>query len=224
GFLLQDISFSIGKGETLGILGATGSGKSTLLRLLLRFYSPDSGKILVGGTDITTLSAKELRRHFGVVFQNDILFAGTVADNLNFDRSISMEDIEKAIKNSCADEFIDDPATEVAIKGANFSGGQKQRLMIARALAGSPDILILDDSSSALDYLTDAQLRENLATITDSTKIIIAQRVSSIMHSQRILVIDEGKIIGCGSHAELMESCAVYRETYEVQMGGAEND
>jgi len=224
GFLLQDISFSIGKGETLGILGATGSGKSTLLRLLLRFYSPDSGRISVGGTDITTLSAKELRRHFGVVFQNDILFAGTVADNLNFDRSISMEDIEKAIKNSCADEFIDDPATEVAIKGANFSGGQKQRLMIARALAGSPDILILDDSSSALDYLTDAQLRENLATITDSTKIIIAQRVSSIMHSRRILVIDDGRIIGCGSHAELMESCAVYRETYEVQMGGAEND
>ena len=223
GFSLENISFSIGNGETIGILGATGSGKSTLLRLLLRFYSPDSGSIRVHGQDISQMSARELRRHFGVVFQNDILFSGTVAENLSFDRNLSMDEIDLAIKNACADEFIEDPHAEVAIKGANFSGGQKQRLMIARALAGSPDILVLDDSSSALDYLTDAQLRENLSHLSASTKIIIAQRISSIMHSQHIIVLDNGNIIGSGDHAHLMESCPVYRETYEVQMGGNEN-
>ena len=224
GFAVEDVSFEIGCGETLGVLGATGSGKSTLLRLLLRFYSPDSGRILLHGSDISRMSASGLRSRFGVVFQNDILFAGTIAENLNFDRALTTDRLERALDISCAAEFVSDIDAEVAIKGANFSGGQKQRLMIARALAGEPDILVLDDSSSALDYITDAELRGKLSENTRSTNIIIAQRVSSIMRADRIVVIENGRIAGTGRHDELMESCPIYRETYEVQMGGAENE
>ena len=224
GFAVEDVSFEIGCGETLGVLGATGSGKSTLLRLLLRFYSPDSGRILLHGSDISRMSASGLRSRFGVVFQNDILFAGTIAENLNFDRALTTDQLERALDISCAAEFVSDIDAEVAIKGANFSGGQKQRLMIARALAGEPDILVLDDSSSALDYITDAELRGKLSENTRSTNIIIAQRVSSIMRADRIVVIENGRIAGTGRHDELMESCPIYRETYEVQMGGAENE
>ncbi len=222
GFAIENVSFEIGCGETLGVIGATGSGKSTLLRLLLRFYSPDSGKIYLHGHDISGLSASALRSRFGVVFQNDILFAGSIAENLDFDRALSSGQLERALDISCAAEFVDDMNAEVAIKGANFSGGQKQRLMIARAIAGEPDILLLDDSSSALDYITDSELRGKLDTKTVSTNIIIAQRVSSIMRAGRIIVLENGHIAGIGRHDELMESCPIYRETYEVQMGGGE--
>ena len=224
GFAIEDVSFEIGCGETLGIIGATGSGKSTLLRLLLRFYSPDSGQIYLHGRDIAGLSASELRGRFGVVFQNDILFAGTIAENLDFDRALTTRQLDRALDISCAAEFADNPNAEVAIKGANFSGGQKQRLMIARALAGEPDVLVLDDSSSALDYITDAELRGKLASQTKSTNIIIAQRVSSIMRADRIIVVENGRIAGAGCHGDLMESCPIYREIFDVQMGGMENE
>ena len=224
GFAIEDVSFEIGCGETLGIIGATGSGKSTLLRLLLRFYSPDSGQIYLHGRDIAGLSASELRGRFGVVFQNDILFAGTIAENLDFDRALTTRQLDRALDISCAAEFADNPNAEVAIKGANFSGGQKQRLMIARALAGEPDVLVLDDSSSALDYITDAELRGKLASQTKSTNIIIAQRVSSIMRADRIIVVENGRIAGAGRHGDLMESCPIYREIFDVQMGGMENE
>lgn len=222
---IEDISFALRKGETLGIIGATGSGKSTIIRLLLRLYDPDEGVIRISGTDIRSIPPDELHTKFGVVFQNDILFADTIASNIAFGRDIGMEQIEKAAACAQASEFIEALPLKyehmLAMKSSNLSGGQKQRLLIARALAADPEILILDDSSSALDYKTDSLLRKALAeNFGKTTTIIIAQRISSIMHADRILVLEDGRMLGYGTHEELLENCGVYREIYELQMGG----
>ncbi|MBO4887851.1 MAG: ABC transporter ATP-binding protein [Firmicutes bacterium] len=225
---LTDVSFEIRKGESLGIIGPTGCGKTTVINLLMRFYDVDpktgcSGAVYVDGRDVRTYDRDELRRKFGVVFQNDTIFQDTLRENINFGRGLSEEQIRQAVEDAMAAEYIDglDDGLEheAAIKGANLSGGQKQRLLVARALANDPEILILDDSSSALDYKTDASMRKAInAHHQDSTTIMIAQRVSSIMNMTKILVMDNGRVIGYGTHQELLESCPDYRSIYEIQM------
>jgi ATP-binding cassette subfamily B protein len=220
---LTDISFVLKRGETLGIIGATGSGKSTVINLLLRFYDPDSGEILINGKNIKSIPSEILHTKFGVVFQNDFLFADTIRENIDFGRSLTDQEIISATEYAQAN-FIKDKEggldLKLTVKGANLSGGQKQRLLIARALAANPEILILDDSSSALDYLTDAALRKALhQNFENTTTIIIAQRVSSIMNSEKIMILEEGNIIGYGSHEELLLNCESYREIYNTQMG-----
>ncbi len=223
---IKNVSFALKKGETLGIIGATGSGKSTLLRLLMRFYDANSGIIRINGKDVRSYDRNELTSMFGVVFQNDFIYADTIEENIRFGRDISKEDIMNATKTAQAYDFItafpDDYSHGVTTGGTNLSGGQRQRLLISRAIAGHPEILILDDSSSALDYKTDANLRKALSSdIPDSTVITVAQRVSSVKNCDLILVIEDGAIIGCGKHEELMSSCAEYKEISDSQMGGA---
>ena len=223
---IKNVSFSLKKGETLGIIGATGSGKSTLLRLLMRFYDVGSGVVRINGRDVRSYTKKELTSMFGVVFQNDFLYADTIEENIKFGRDISTEDIIEATKIAQAHDFItsfpDGFSHHVSTGGTNLSGGQRQRVLISRAIAGRPEILILDDSSSALDYKTDANLRIALSkALPDSTIITVAQRVSSVKSCDLILVIEDGEIIGCGKHDELMESCVEYKEISDSQMGGA---
>lgn len=223
---LNDISFTLEPGQSLGIIGPTGSGKSTLAQLLLRFYDIDEGEIRIDGQDITTLPLEELRKKFGVVFQNDMLFMDTIHRNIDMGRNLSTDALNEAMDVAQAAAFIEESGgleCDLAIKGANLSGGQKQRVLIARALAGHPEILILDDSSSALDYKTDAKFRASLEeSYSDTTTIIIAQRISSIMHCDKILVLEDGEPLGLGTHEELMKTCAAYREISEIQMGGGE--
>ncbi len=221
---ISNINFSLQKGETLGIIGATGAGKSTVAQLLLRFYDADEGRILIDGYDIRAIPIGELRKRFGVVFQNDVLFEDTIIGNVNLGRGLTEQEIKDAISYAKAKEFVEERGrgyeNQVNIRGANLSGGQKQRILIARALAMHPDILILDDSSSALDYKTDAQLRKELGEhFADTTTIIIAQRVSSVMHADQIMVLEDGQMLGLGTHEELMEQCDVYREIAASQMG-----
>lgn len=234
---LSDVSFALPRGGTLGIIGATGSGKTTLLSLLLRFYQiPEgSGAIRLGGKDIRDMSPAELRSRFGIAMQNDFLFAGSIRENIDFGRGLTDAEIRRAAQMAQADEFISAHGEgydyAITSKGTNLSGGQKQRLLIARALAGRPEILVLDDASSALDYRTDAALRRAIREEADaaqgseaaalSTTVIVAQRVSSIRHADLILVMDHGAVIGAGTHDELMETCAVYAEIAQSQMGGA---
>lgn len=223
---LTDISFSLKRGQTLGIIGATGSGKSTILRLLMRFYDADSGVIRINGKDVRAYTPEELTAMFGVVFQNDFLYADSIEENIRFGRAISSENIIEATKIAQAHDFItsfsDGFDHRVSAGGTNLSGGQRQRVLISRAIAGSPDILVLDDSSSALDYKTDANLRQALsAALPHSTIITVAQRVSSVKNCDLILVIENGVIIGSGKHEELMENCAAYKEISDSQMGGA---
>lgn len=221
---VSDISFAIKKGQTLGIIGATGSGKSTLIKLLMRFYDVDSGAIYINGKDIRSIDTKTLREKFGVVFQNDFISTDTIFENIRFGRDIKDLEVEKAAQYSMATEFIEGKAkgfeTKVAVRGADLSGGQKQRMLISRALAAHPEILILDDSSSALDYKTDAALRKNLREhFKDTTTIMIAQRISSIMQADYICVMEDGCIVGYGTHEELMENCDIYNEISKSQMG-----
>ncbi|MBE6837842.1 MAG: ABC transporter ATP-binding protein [Ruminococcus sp.] len=223
---LKNISFSLKKGETLGIIGTTGSGKSTILRLLMRFYDVDSGVIRINGKDVRSYNREELTAMFGVVFQNDFLYADSIEENIRFGRDISSEDIVSAAKTAQAHNFItsfsEGYTHSVSTGGTNLSGGQRQRLLISRAIAGRPQILILDDSSSALDYKTDANLRQALSqALPQSTVITVAQRVSSVKNCDLILVIEDGRIIGCGKHKELMEKCSQYKEISDSQMGGA---
>ena len=223
--VLENVSFTVEHGETLGIIGATGSGKSTIIALLLRMYDVDDGEILIDGVNIKNIPSETLRGRFGVVFQNDFLFADTVFDNVDFGRGLSEDAVHDALVKAQAGAFVDayedGTAHMLDIKGANLSGGQKQRLLIARAIAAQPEILILDDSSSALDYKTDAALREVIRTsLKGTTSVIVAQRVSALMHANTILVLDEGRLIGCGTHDKLMQTCGVYREIAEIQMSG----
>ena len=224
------VSFDLPRGGILGIIGATGSGKTTLLSLLMRFYQVPvgSGTIRIGGKDIRTMTPEELRSHFGVAMQNDFLYAGTIEENIRFGRDISHEQVVRAATMAQAHEFVSGLADgydyKLTVKGTNLSGGQKQRLLISRALAGEPDILVLDDASSALDYKTDAALRKALSEHGEThpaTTVIVAQRVSSIKHADLILVMDKGAVIGCGTHDELMASCDIYNEISCSQMGGA---
>ncbi len=219
---LSDISFRLQQGETLGILGPTGSGKTTLVNLLLRFYDPDRGEIYINGENIKSLPYEVLRRKFGVVFQNDFMMEGSIKSNIRYFRDIDDKALSAAAAAAQAD-FIDQKEGkmeyEVAVRGNNLSGGQKQRLFIARALAGDPEILILDDASSALDYRTDAALRKAIAQgYGSATKVIIAQRISSVMHADLILVLEEGRIIGKGRHEELLRTCGMYQSIARTQM------
>ena len=221
---LEGISFTLERGESLGIIGPTGCGKSTVISLLMRFYDAQEGGVFLEGRDVRTYERDELRSRFGVCFQNDMVFQDTLGRNVDFGRDLGEAAIWSALEDAQAREYVDalpqglDYAA--AIKGANLSGGQKQRLLVARALAQHPDILVLDDSSSALDYRTDAMMRRAIQEHHgDSTLIMVAQRVSSVMGMTRILVMEEGRCIGCGTHEELLETCPVYRETYEIQMG-----
>jgi len=223
---LKNISFSLKRGETLGIIGATGSGKSTILRLLMRFYDADSGTVRINGRDVRSYTERELTAMFGLVLQNDFLYADSIEENIRFGRELSTEEIVEAAKIAQAHEFItsfpEGYARLVSAGGTNLSGGQRQRVLISRAIAGRPEILILDDSSSALDYKTDANLRRALASaLPDSTVITVAQRVSSVKSCDLILVIEDGEIIGCGKHGDLMETCPEYKEISDSQMGGA---
>ncbi|MCI9057287.1 MAG: ABC transporter ATP-binding protein [Oscillospiraceae bacterium] len=221
---LDDVSFTLDRGETLGIIGATGSGKSTIINLLMRFYDAQEGTVYVDGRDVRTYGKQELRRRFGMVFQNDSIFAESLADNISLGRGLSREDIQRAAEDAMAAPFIEEkPGTYdyvADIKGANLSGGQKQRVLISRALAARPEILILDDATSALDYATDARLRQSLRTrYAGTTSVIVAQRVSSLISADKILVLDEGRVLDCGSHDELLERCEAYRDIYHSQMG-----
>jgi ABC transporter transmembrane region len=223
---LKNISFRLSKGQTLGIIGATGSGKTTLVHLLMRFYDVNKGAIRIGGKDIRTIPEKDLHTLFGIVMQNDFLFSDTILENIRFGRGISQDDIEKAIQISQAYDFImsfpEGLNHVLSQKATNISGGQKQRLLIARALANHPEILILDDSSSALDYKTDANLRKAiLQNLKDTTSIIVTQRVSSVMNADLIIVLEEGEIIGMGNHQDLLNTCEVYKEISESQIGGS---
>ncbi len=215
---IKNLSFRIRKGETLGIIGEIGSGKSTIINLMMRLYDADEGQVRIGGRDVRSYQPDELKRKFGVVFQNDTIFEDTISGNVTLGRELTGEQVREALKYAQAGEFVkkreDREAEALNIKGANLSGGQKQRVLIARALAAGPEILILDDSSSALDYRTDAQLRRGIREhFQDTTLVIVAQRVSSIRNADHILVMEDGVPIGYGSHEELMERCAVYRET-----------
>jgi ATP-binding cassette subfamily B protein len=222
---LEDVSFKLNKGQTLGIIGATGSGKTTIINLLMRFYDVDKGHIKIYGKDVRDLKQNDLRKRIGVVFQNDLIFADSIYGNIQFNRNkIGDEDIELATRVAQADfiyEKEDKHETKMAQKGMNLSGGQKQRVLIARAVAGHPDIMILDDASSALDYQTDLNMRKSLKKeLIDTTMIIIAQRISSLKDSDLILLIDEGKIVAKGTHDELMKSSKLYQEIAEYQLGG----
>jgi len=222
---LKNISFKLYPGQTLGVIGATGSGKTTLIHLLMRFYDVDEGEILVYGKNIKTIKQQELRKSIGVVFQNDLIFADSIYGNIQFNRSgVTNEDIDIATRVAQA-EFIyekdDDMQYQMAQRGMNLSGGQKQRVLIARAIAGKPEIIILDDASSALDYQTDMKMRKALKKeMKDTTMIIIAQRISSLKDSDLILLIDDGNIIASGTHQELMESSPIYQEIAYYQLGG----
>ena len=223
---LEDICFDLKQGETLGIIGETGSGKSTIVNLLMRFYDADQGTIWIDGKPAAEYDLKELRRKFGVVFQNDTIFASDIMENVNLGRNLDESQIKDALMYARAAEFVSqkggDIRSHLDIKGANLSGGQKQRILIARALAAHPRILILDDSSSALDYKTDAALRKELREhFSDTTCVIVAQRISSIMHADHILVLEDGKAAAYGTHEELMKDCPVYQEISRSQMGAA---
>lgn len=221
---LSDVDFTVKKGGSLGIIGATGCGKTTIVNLMMRFYDATEGHVFVDGRDVRSYEPDELHRKFGVAFQNDVIFAESLSENIDFGRNVGEERIREAAGDACAAEFIENYADayqyQAAIRGANLSGGQRQRILIARALAGEPDILILDDSSSALDYRTDAVLRKTIwEKYRKTTTIVVAQRVSSIMNLDDILVLDEGQVVGYGTHEELLQNCPSYREIYQHQMG-----
>ena len=218
-----NLSFRLEKGQTLGILGPTGSGKSTILNLLMRLYDPGEGEIRIDGQDVRTIPYPQLRSKFGVVFQNDFVMEGSIADNIRFFRDVDAQAIADAAGHAQA-EFIAEKEggmdAQVQVRGNNLSGGQKQRLLIARALAANPEILILDDASSALDYRTDAQLRRALREhYRETTTILVAQRISSLRHADLILVLQDGNVIGQGNHQQLMATCEEYAYLAKIQMG-----
>ena len=224
--VLKDINLQINSGETIGVMGATGSAKTSLVNLISRLYDVTEGEVLVGGHNVKAYDLKSLRNQVSVVLQNNVLFAGTILENLRWGKEDATQDeCEKACRQACADEFIkrfpDGYETHIEQGGTNVSGGQKQRLCIARALLKQPKILILDDSTSAVDTATDAKIRKAFGEeIPDTTKFIISQRVSSLQHADRIIVMDDGQVHGFGTHEELLENNEIYREIYETQTKG----
>ncbi len=225
--VLKNIRLDIKSGETIGIIGGTGSAKSSLVNLISRLYDVTDGRLLVGGVDVRSYDMEALRNQVAVVLQNNVLFSGTILENLRWgDQEATEEECRRACELACADEFIQKMPegyhTYIEQGGTNVSGGQKQRLCIARALLKKPKILILDDSTSAVDTATDAKIRKAFAEeIPGTTKLIIAQRVSSVEHADRIIVLNEGQIDGFGTHEELLESNEIYRDVYESQTGGS---
>ncbi|MDD2214368.1 MAG: ABC transporter ATP-binding protein [Oscillospiraceae bacterium] len=222
--LLEQLSFSLEEGQTLGIIGPTGSGKSTLIKLLLRLYDVSHGQILLDGQDLRSLDRSALRQNFGVVFQNDFIMSDTIKANLLFARTIPDEQLQQAAQIAQAGDFIDTLPNkanyQLAANGSNLSGGQRQRILLARALAGQPRILVLDDATSALDYETDARFRQALGRQTKpQSKIIVAQRVSSLLQADQIMVMEEGRIVGLGSHEMLLKTCPSYRQICQIQLG-----
>lgn len=223
---LSNISFRINKGKSLGIIGATGSGKTTLISLLLRLYDVDSGQVFVDGKNVKDYQLSELRSKFGVVFQNDIIFGETIRDNIDFGRNLSDEAISASTKNAQAYDFIERQGLDKLLvsKGSNLSGGEKQRVLLSRAMANNPEILILDDSSSALDYKTDKKLREAiLKNFKDTTTVIVSSRIASVKNCDEIIVLDEGNIIAIGTHDELLSTCKLYLDIKTSQMGDSDN-
>ena len=225
---LRDVNLKIRSGETIGIVGGTGEGKSTLVQLIPRFYDALSGEVLISGHNVRDYSLYELREGVSMVLQKNMLFSGSIKENLRWGNpNATDEEIAEACRMACAEDFIlgfkDGYDTDLGQGGCNVSGGQKQRLCIARALLKKPKILILDDSTSAVDTATDEKIRAAFREyIPGTTKLIIAQRIASIMDSDRIIVIDEGRIVDVGTHAELMERCEIYREVYYSQMENSE--
>lgn len=225
---LEGISFSVKRGETVGLIGGTGSGKSTLVNLIPRFYDVNSGEVLVDGIDVRKYPLKQLRKRIGIVPQRAVLFKGTIRENMKWrDENASDEEIMRALEIAQAKDFVmmkpDALDTMINQEGKNLSGGQRQRLTIARALIGSPEMLILDDSASALDLATDAALRKAIAEKTQGlTVFIVSQRVSSIRHADKIVVLDDGRIAGIGTHSELIKSCEVYQEICQSQLSEEE--
>jgi len=226
--VLSNISFTAKPGETTAFIGSTGSGKSTLINLIPRFYDVTNGEILVGGVDIRKVNQHELRDKIGYVPQKGVLFSGTIESNLKYGgKNITETDLNKASEIAQASEFINSKPegfdTEISQGGTNVSGGQKQRLSIARAIAKNPEIYIFDDSFSALDFKTDVALRKALkAGTSDSTVLIVAQRISTILHAEQIVVLDEGKIVGIGTHDELLKNCEVYNQIALSQLSKEE--
>lgn len=220
---LQDMNFTVNRGDTVGIIGGTGSGKTSLVNLIPGFYPATEGEILLEGRDIRTMSDEELRGRIGVVPQKAVLFKGTIRSNLQWGKAdATEEEMWKALELAQASEVVDGKPgkldANVAQNGKNFSGGQRQRLTIARALVRNPEILILDDSASALDYATDAKLRAAIRTLEDkTTTFIVSQRASTIRHADKIIVLDDGEIAGMGTHDELLKDCTVYQEIYYSQ-------
>ena len=225
-YALSDIDLHIKAGETIGVIGGTGCGKSSLVNLICRLYDASKGTVKVGGVDVRRYDTEVLRNQVSVVLQKNTLFSGTILENLRWgDPDATEEDCIQACKAACADEFIDRMPdgynTRIERGGANVSGGQKQRLCIARALLKKPKVLILDDSTSAVDTATDARIQKAFANqIPGTTKIIIAQRISSVEHADRILVLDNGRIDGFDTHEKLLETNAIYRDIYESQVKG----
>ena len=228
--VLKDINLDIKSGESIGIIGGTGSAKSSLVNLISRLYDVTQGRVVVGGNDVRSYDIETLRNEVSVVLQKNVLFSGTILDNLRWgDRDATEEECRKACEMACADEFIrkmpEGYNTWIEQGGTNVSGGQRQRLCIARALLKKPKILILDDSTSAVDTATDAKIRKAFREeIPGTTKLIIAQRISSVKDCDRIIVMEDGRINGFGTHEELLAGNNIYREVYESQVGGADAD
>lgn len=221
---ISDVNLKVKKGETIGVIGGTGSGKSTLVNLIPRFYDVTRGRVLVDGIDVRDMEPEKLRSKIGMVLQKAVLFRGTIRENLFWgNEGATDEEIWKALETAQAKEFVeqkeDGLGTMIEQEGRNLSGGQRQRLSIARALVRKPEILILDDSSSALDYATDLKLRQAIKALPgDMTVFIVSQRASSLMHADQILVLDDGDVVGLGTHEELLKNCETYREIYDTQV------
>lgn len=222
---ISNLSFSLKKGDRLGIIGPTGSGKTTIVNLLMRFYDVDKGNIYIDGKNVKSYEGEALHSKFGTVFQNDTIFSTDIKDNINLSRGLTLEEITDSSKVSQSYDFIKETEngfdTKMSERGTNLSGGQRQRLLITRALAKKPDILILDDATSALDYKTESILRKEFnEKYLKTTTIIITQRVSSIKDCDKIIMIDDGKVLGIGTHKELLSTVNEYKEIYQLQMGG----
>ena len=221
--MLTDVSFTVKKGETIAFIGSTGSGKSTLINLVPRAYDVSGGRILVNGKDIREIDLKSLRNSIGFIPQKAMLFSGSIADNLKFGKEdASLKEMEEAAKTAQAYDFIMEKGgfdVQITENATNVSGGQRQRLSIARALVRKPEVYIFDDSFSALDFKTDAKLRKELKKVLkDAVMMVVAQRITSIMDADKIMVLNEGRVVGAGTHKELLESCRIYQEIAASQL------
>jgi ABC-type multidrug transport system fused ATPase/permease subunit len=222
---LSDIDFKVKRGQTIGIIGGTGSGKSSLVNMIPRFYDASKGTVKIDGRNVKNYSMEELRQKVGVVLQKAVLFHGTIRDNLRWGKADATDaELWEAVETAQARDFVEQKAgkldAQIAQEGRNLSGGQRQRLTIARALVGKPEILILDDSTSALDYATDAALRHAIRNMEgDMTVFIVSQRTASLQFADQIIVLDDGEVVGLGTHQELLDGCKVYQEIYYSQVG-----